>query len=71
MECAIQRTLGVSEECTGASCPLAETADGAVPEGCFVERRLGTDLNNCELAGWLLALRHTLERTRLEERRLP
>jgi hypothetical protein len=71
MECAIQGTLGVTEECTGASCPLWEVADGAVPDGCFVERRLRTDLNNCELAGWFVALRHTLERTRAEQGRLP
>jgi hypothetical protein len=71
MECAIQKTLGVTEECSGASCPLWEVTDGTVPEGCFVERRLASDLNNCELAGWFVALRHTLEHTRVEQGRLP
>ncbi len=70
MECAIQKTLGVPQECTGASCPFWETGDSAIPDGCFVERRLGTDLDNRALAGWLVGLRRALERTRIEQGRL-
>lgn len=71
MECAIQKTLGVTEQCPGPACPFWEIADGAIPEGCFVQRRFGTDLNNHEVAGWLVGLRRSLERIRIDERRLP
>jgi hypothetical protein len=71
MDCAIEKTLGVTQECTGASCPFWEVADGAIPDGCFVERRLGTDLNNHALASWLVGLRHTLECIRIDQGRLP
>jgi hypothetical protein len=71
MDCAIEKTLGVTQECTGASCPFWEVADGAIPDGCFVERRLATDLNNHALAAWLVGLRRTLECIRIDQGRLP
>jgi hypothetical protein len=71
MECAIQKRLGSRQECTGASCPFWETAEGATPDGCLVERRLATDLNNQALAAWLIGLRHTLECIRIDQGRLP
>jgi hypothetical protein len=71
MECAIQQRLGLRRECTGVSCPFWETAEGAIPDGCFVERRLATDLNNHALASWLVGLRHTLECIRIDQGRLP
>jgi hypothetical protein len=71
MECAIHKTLGLRQVCTGALCPFWEIADGAIPDGCFVERRLGADLNNRGLARWFVGLRHTLECTRIDQGRLP
>jgi hypothetical protein len=71
MDCAIERTLGVTQQCAGAKCSFWEIAGDAIPEGCFVQRRLGPDLNNREVAGWLVGLRRTLERIRIDEGRLP
>ena len=70
MECAIQKTLGVTEQCPGPECPFWEIADGATPAGCFVHRRFPVDLNNREVAAWLLGLRRALERNQIDEGRL-
>ncbi len=62
MECAVQRTLGATEECPGETCPFWEGA------GCFLERRLGSELKQHEFAVWLVAMRRYLESARLVDR---
>ncbi len=71
MKCAIQQTLGVAEECPGEACPFWEAEDGRMPEGCLIQRLLGHDVQNREVASWLAGLRRALETAHIEEGRLP
>jgi hypothetical protein len=70
MDCAIQKTLGFTQACAGAECPFWEIGDESTPEGCFVHRHFPADLTNREVAGWLVGLRRSLERIRIDEGRL-
>ena len=60
----------MTQQCTGVSCPFWDIADGATPEGCFVHRRFPVDLNNREVAGWLVGLRRSLEGIQIDKGRL-
>jgi hypothetical protein len=71
MECAIEKTLGVTQQCARDACPFWEFADGRMPERCLVQRFFESDLNDHEVAGWLVGLRRALERTHIEQGRLP
>lgn len=71
MECANQKPLGVMDECARDARPFWEVAEGHIPDGCFMQRIFGSDLNDREVTGWLVGSRHALERTRIEQGRLP
>jgi hypothetical protein len=59
--CHIALTEGEPQPCLGPSCPFWEEHD--VAAGCGLER-LSLDLDDPELASYLLDLRRTLEETR-------
>jgi hypothetical protein len=59
--CQIAATVGEAEPCPGPSCPFWEERD--IAAGCGLEQ-LALDLDDPEVAGYLIDLRRVLEETR-------
>jgi hypothetical protein len=64
--CSLRCAIGSVEECARGWCAFWEHGGAVVEPGCMIER-LGVDVNNVDLAYYLLDLRHALERVRDEE----
>ena len=61
--CDLQRAIGNVEECTRGWCAFWERE---IEPGCAI-RRMGIDLDNVDLAYYLLDLRRALEEVRSAE----